>query len=247
MVATLNRPAQLNAIDFALRDALFDLLADVEAAFPEVRVLILTGEGAGFCSGADVSMIDRPASGERAPAAAPRRVVDLAAQLSLIPQPVVAAINGVAAGAGLALALASDVRIGSIDSRYSSIFVKRALVPDCGTTVTLPAVVGSGVAAEMALTGRIYDAPWALRVGLISEITPPDELMQRAHEVADEIAANPPLAVRATKELMGLSEPAIAAAVAREVAANARGAGSSDRVEAISAFVDKRAAVFHGR
>jgi 2-(1,2-epoxy-1,2-dihydrophenyl)acetyl-CoA isomerase len=246
-VVTLNRPDKLNALNRELTSTLYTTLDELEAAFPDVRAIVLTGAGRGFCAGADVtSMAGNIDAMGRKPADRRQTIVYLAAALRAVPQPIVAAINGVAAGAGLSLALASDVRIASTASRFAAIFVKRALVPDTGACYMLPRTVGPGVAAEMALTGRVYDAEWAQRVGLVSPLVEPEELMATAMQVAQEIAANPPIAVRTIKQVMqGFTEDLTEVATI-EADANRSFADSNDRREAIQSFVEKRAPVYRG-
>ena len=165
---TLNRPEKLNALNAALVADLHNILDDLAIA-QEVRVIIITGSGRGFCSGADVSQQLDSLEG-RSPEPQGPPTVELGPHIRLVPQPVIAAINGVAAGAGLAIALASDIRIASISSSFSSIFVKRSLVPDTGSSYTLARLVGHGIALEMSLTGNIYDSQWALEKGLVNKV-----------------------------------------------------------------------------
>jgi 2-(1,2-epoxy-1,2-dihydrophenyl)acetyl-CoA isomerase len=246
-VLTLNRPDKLNAIDSTLKDALYAALDDLEAAFPDVRAVILTGTGRGFCSGADVGAMADAIGNTSASRAFQRRIVHLGPRLRALPQPVIAAVNGVAAGAGLSLALASDVRLSSTEARYSCIFVKRALVPDTGACYTLPRTVGPGIAAEMALTGRVYSAEWALNVGLVNEVVSPDELLPRALELAGEIAANPPITVRSIKAVMNQLSRDLSEVVALETEVNDSQDETEDRREALRSFVEKRAPVYWGR
>jgi len=247
-VATLklNRPDKLNAIDAQLREALFAALDDLGASFPAVRAVILTGAGRGFCSGADVWAMAAATGGER-PAMPVRRIVHLGPALRRLPQPVIAAVNGVAAGAGLSLALASDIRICSTEARFAAIFVKRALVPDTGACYLLPRIVGPGIAAEMALTGRVYTADWARSVGLVNAVLAADELLPHARALAEEIAANPPITVRSVKSVMGAFERDLDEVVALETHTNDSQDDTEDRREALRAFVEKRAPVYRGR
>ena len=167
--------------------------------------------------------------------------------LPKLPQPVIAAVNGVAAGAGLSIALASDIRVASEQARFSSIFIKRALVPDNCASYILPALVGMGVAAEMALTGRIYDAQWALKMGLVNMVVPGDRLIEEAQSLAEEIASNPPLAVRSTKQLLNSRIPDLYRVAKEEDEANGPSNGSEDRREAMLSFIEKRQPVYTGK
>ena len=151
-----------------------------------------------------------------------------------------------AAGAGLSITLACDIRIASEAARFSCIFVKRSLVPDTGASYTLPTLVGPGIAAEMALTGKVYDAPWALQVGLVNRVISADQLMEEARALGEEIAGNPPLAVRASKQILYAGRD-LNDVLPMETAASAPMSDSEDRREAVLSFVENRQPVYKGR
>ncbi|MBF8267800.1 MAG: enoyl-CoA hydratase [Dehalococcoidia bacterium] len=243
---TLNRPERLNALNPALTGELHAALDEV-AAESDIRAVILTGAGRGFCSGADVGQQLAALEGQRAPSRSGRGVTELGPHLRRIPQPVIAAVNGAATGAGLSLALASDIRVASEEARFSCIFVKRALVPDTGASYMLPRLVGHGIAMEMALTGNIYDAQWALKVGLVNRVVPADRLMEEALALARGIAANPPITVRSTKQLLYQVDQALEEILPQETAANLPSVGTEDRAEAVRSFLEKRPPVYKGR
>ena len=249
-VLTLQRPDRLNALNREMGLELHAALDQLAGEFPEIRVVIITGAGRGFCSGADVGdMPKRMATGDRAAGTldeGPSITMRLAPHLREIPQPIIAAVNGVAAGAGLGIALSCDIRIASESARFSSVFVKRSLVPDAGVSEILGALVGPGIAAEMAYTGRVYDAPWALEKGLVNRKVPADELLAQAESLALEIAANPPLAVKATKALLNSHYPDLNRVIETEHRANDPVKGTSDQMEAIQAFLEKRDPKFTG-
>jgi 2-(1,2-epoxy-1,2-dihydrophenyl)acetyl-CoA isomerase len=249
-VLTLQRPDRLNALNREMGLELHAALDQLAGEFPETRVVIITGAGRGFCSGADVGdMPKRMATGDRAAGTldeGPSITMRLAPHLREIPQPIIAAVNGVAAGAGLGIALSCDIRIASESARFSSVFVKRSLVPDAGVSEILGALVGPGIAAEMAYTGRVYDAPWALEKGLVNRKVPADELLAQAESLALEIAANPPLAVKATKALLNSHYPDLNRVIETEHRANDPVKGTSDQMEAIQAFLEKRDPKFTG-
>jgi 2-(1,2-epoxy-1,2-dihydrophenyl)acetyl-CoA isomerase len=244
----LNRPERLNALNAGLVHDLNDALDELDAAFPDVRAIILTGNGRGFCSGADLTRAIATANGEEArPAYDPRAVIQaLAPRIRRQSQPVIAAVNGLATGAGFSITLACDIRIASAEARFASIFVKRGIAVDTGSSASLPDLVGLGVAAEMSFTGRLVDAEWALAKGLVNSVVPHDQLMDAAMALAQEIAANPPLTVRSSKALM-VRRFRIEDAIPFEDAANSAGAMSEDRIEAMRAFAEKRDPVFRGR
>lgn len=248
---TLNRPQILNALNPQLVSELRSALDEVSGEFPEIRAVILTGAGRGFCSGADLSRSAERlnnSSGNSAPSPdwdSPSNIVTLAPHIQNVPQPVIGAINGIAAGGGLGLACACDIRIASELASFSTMFVKRSLVPDTGSSATLPRIIGHALTMEMSLTGRIYDSAWALGAGLVSQLVQPDQLMEAARAMASEIAANPPLAVRSIKGL--LNDIDLHPIVRQESAANAPSTNSEDRREAVMSFLEKRKPVFRGR
>ena len=250
-VLTLDRPDRLNALNEQLTQELGEALQREAEQFPQVRVLILTGAGRGFCSGADLSRVagnlkKQQAASENENHRGPSPVMRLAPFVRQLPLPVIAAVNGVAAGAGLSLALACDIRIASEQARFTSIFIKRSLVPDAGASQTIAALAGAGIAAEMALTGRVYDAQWALENRLVNRVVPHDVLLEEAISLADEIAVNPPLAIRATKQLLNSHLADLSLVSQSEDSANAPLRGTKDLQEAVEAFLEKREPKFTG-
>ena len=246
---TLNRPERLNALGDTLREDLYDAVTK-SAADPDVRVLVITGAGRGFCSGGDVkSMSER----ERGAAASPisdklapvRDRVVLA--MRDCPKPIIAAINGAAAGAGMNLALACDMRIASITAKFSQAFVKRGIAPDWGGSWLLPRIVGTAKACELIFTGETIDATEALRLGIVNAVTAPEELMTETYKLAGKIAAGPPVAIALSKRAIyhnqdvdlrsGLEFETFAQGVCRE---------TEDSKEGVRAFMEKRAPVFRG-
>ena len=163
-----------------------------------------------------------------------------------VAQPIIAAVNGVAVGAGFSLSLASDIRIASDQARFASIFVKRALVPDTGSSESMVDLAGLGIASEMAFTGRLFDAQWALDKGLVNSVVPHERLMEEAMALANEIAGNPPLTVRSAKKLLN-RRFWLEDTLAHERDANAPSTPSEDRIEALRAFAEKRPGVYQGR
>ena len=247
---TLNRPDRLNALGGTLRDDLHDAITR-SAADPEVRVMILTGAGKGFCAGGDVKAMNEAKEGQRErpllEKIAPLRDRTLLAMRDA-PQPIIAAVNGAAAGAGMNLALACDIRLASTAAKFSQAFVKRGLHPDWGGTYFLPRIVGMARACEMIFTGEVVDAAEALRLGIVSRVLPPEELLPTAQALARAIAAGPPIAIRLAKRgLYRNAESDLRSALEYETFAQNACFETEDAREGIKAFVDKRAPVFRGR
>ncbi|MBI4233278.1 MAG: enoyl-CoA hydratase/isomerase family protein, partial [Chloroflexi bacterium] len=241
----------LNAIDQRMQGELEGALA--EARQQGVGALVLTGAGRGFCSGADVSQMRSAQEPGCGPAMEPldrlRRPTGwLTLLLHSFEKPLIAAVNGVAAGAGLSLALACDIRIAAESARFSAIFVKRALMPDYGCTWLLPRAVGLSRALEMMYSARMVDARQAERIGLVSRVVPDGHLLAEAKALAGEIAQGPPIALeltrRATYRGLGLS---LEESIAQEVYGNSICAATEDHREGVRAFLEKREPVFKGR
>ena len=255
---TMRRPERMNALNPQLCEELHAALDEI-GPDTDIRAVILTGEGRGFCSGADVTGMRASAEGDTAAmeanrasgiqsALSGRTIVQLAVHLRGIPQPVIAAVNGVAAGAGLGLAVNCDMRVASDQARFASLFIKRSLTPDTGVSHMLPLLVGHGIAAEMALTGNLFDAQWAKEVGLVNKVVPHDKLMEEARALGDSIAANPPVAVRITKQLLYRNRLVEQQqAIYNESYNNQLLRTTEDSKEAVLSFLEKRQAVFKGR
>lgn len=200
---TLNRPDQRNAYSESLKDAVIAALADATKDV-SVRVVIVTGAGSAFCAGGDVKeMVERTGMF----AGDPPQLRDaynaglqaLTRAFQTFEKPVVAAINGAAIGAGLGLALNCDIRIASDTAKMGATFAKVGLIPGDGSGYLLARIVGFARAVELVLTARVIDADRALQIGLVHEVVPRDQVLNRAYEVAQEIAALPPTAVRLAK------------------------------------------------
>jgi enoyl-CoA hydratase/carnithine racemase len=247
---TLNRPERLNALGGTLREDLFDAITRT-AADRDVRVIVLTGAGKGFCAGGDVKAMNEAKEGGRErpllDKIEPLRDRTLLAMRDA-PQPIIAAVNGAAAGAGMNLALACDIRIASSAARFSQAFVKRGLHPDWGGTYFLPRIVGMARACELIFTGAVVDASEALRLGIVSRVVAPEELMATVYGLAAAIAAGPPIAIRLAKRgLHRNAESDLRSALEYETFAQNACFETEDAREGIRAFVDKRAPVFRGR
>jgi 2-(1,2-epoxy-1,2-dihydrophenyl)acetyl-CoA isomerase len=241
---TLNRPESLNALNAPMRRELLTAFKGL-ARDDAVRAVVLTGEGRGFCSGADL----RGGSGERAF----RRVLTteynpLIRAIRELPRPVVAAVNGVAAGAGVSLALACDLVLAAEDARFIQAFVKIGLVPDSGSTRTLVRTLGRHRAAQLIFSGEPLSAPDALAAGLVNRVVPADELPAAARAEASRLAAAPTRAIAYAKRLINAAEDAdLDAQLAAEAAYQELAGRTEDHAEGVAAFGEKREPRFLGR
>ncbi|MEV5004005.1 enoyl-CoA hydratase/isomerase family protein [Nocardioides sp. LML1-1-1.1] len=250
VVVTLDRPDKLNALHQGLWDEL-DLMCAVVEDDPSVRVVILTGAGRGFCAGADLSAITAlPDTHVTTFMRFQESGAKVIARVKRLPVPVIAAVNGAAAGGGLALALAADVRIASQQARFNVAFIRLGISGcDVGVSWLLPRVVGLGHASELMLTGRLIDADEAARIGLANRVVEADELLPAARALATEMAANSPFALQLTKEglQVNIDAGSIEAAIALENRNQVLASRTEDARIAMRAFVTKTAPVFTGR
>ncbi len=200
---TLNIPTKLNPLSLKMIGAL-PLAVNEVAQDDNIRVLIVTGAGRGFCSGADVSAM-QALTGTAEPSRFNRLQVTGSPAADIFPKlqkPTIAAINGPCVGAGLSLALSCDIRIASETARFGVAQVARALVPDFGLTCYLPLAIGMSNALELMYTAELIDAAEAQRIGLVSRVVPPDDLMKTARELAAKIVQQAPLSVELTKKML---------------------------------------------
>jgi len=230
VVAALDRPRVRNAIDQATIDELHELCAELEAS---PRILILTGAGGVFASGADIAEL------RARRAADARRGINTAAfaRVRALPMPVIAAIDGPALGGGAELAYAADIRIGTPAARIGNPEAALGIIAAAGATWRLPQLVGEARAAELLFTGRVLDADEALAWGLLSAIHPADRLLPAAHELADRIAANDPRAVRHTKTALRAAPDAHPAI---ELELQAELFESPEKERRMTAFLERR-------
>ncbi|HXJ62141.1 MAG TPA: enoyl-CoA hydratase [Actinomycetota bacterium] len=248
----LRRPDKLNALTTKLAREALDALARARGD-DAVRCLVITGEGRGFSAGQDLTeFMGTAASGEGTTLDVAEHLRSgynrMIAAIVELPKPVVAGVNGVAAGAGLSLALACDLRIASDAARFLQAFVKIGLVPDSGGNWLLPRIVGYAKALELSITGDMVDAAEALRIGLVNRVLPADEFESGLADAAERMAKGPTRAIGATKALMGEGlRLDLAATLEREAVAQAELAGSHDFAEGVGAFLEKREANFTGR
>ena len=242
---TLDRPEALNALTVAVKVGLHDALERI-AADPAVRAVVLTGAGRAFCAGQDLAEREEP---DAAPLDVElrERYNPIIRSLRSMGQPVIAAVNGVAAGAGASIAFACDLRIAAPDARFVLAFGRIGLVPDSGATWFLPRLVGPALAAELAIVGDPIGAEQALQMGLVSQVVPADELMTQAKAVAERIAAGPPIAHALTKHALERSWSVdLEEALEEEARLQGLAGATADHAEGLAAFREKRPPRFTG-
>lgn len=245
---TLNRPEKLNAFGGTMRQDLLVALRQADAD-PGCRVVVVTGAGRAFCAGGDVDFMaglqkERDVESFRTLLDAGRDVI---LQIVEARKPVIASINGVAAGAGCNLALACDYRIASAEAKLGQTFVRIGIHPDWGGTWLLPRLAGRSRALEMMLTGRMVEAEEAHAIGMIDRVTAASELAAETARLASSIAAAPPLPVADIKRALHASEANdLRAQLALEAEHQVRAFLSDDAAEGMLAFFEKRAPRFRG-
>ena len=250
-IATLvmNRPDRLNALNNELAMAINDALGRI-AEDDAVRVVVITGAGRAFCAGGDLGALGKGrqtgATHELEPLL--RAGMQMVLKMRTMPQPVIAAVNGAAAGAGMNIALAADIRIAAEESTFGQNFAKVGLFPDYGGTFFLPQLVGVSKAAELFYTGDMIDAKTALALGLVNQVVPAAQLEAAVKTLAQKIAQGPSLPIRAAKKaLFASEEKELSKALDNEVREQIRCYLSDDCNEGIRAFFDKRPPKFQGK
>ncbi|MDO8362728.1 MAG: enoyl-CoA hydratase-related protein [Actinomycetota bacterium] len=246
-VLTLNRPSALNAMSAELVQSLHEQLQAI-AVDPAVRVVILTGAGRGFCAGLDLGGYgEAPHTAHLGRTqkmfAVQKHIASLIPTLRSLPQPVIAAVNGPAAGGGFALVMGSDIRLAARSAKFNAAFIRIGLSAcDIGTSWLLPRLVGVARAQELMLTGRLFDADEAYRIGLVVDLLDDDALMDAALTKAHEIMRNSPFGVALTKEGMwgALEIPALQNAIDMENRQQVMATATKDYAEATAAFLQRR-------
>ncbi|WP_327315924.1 enoyl-CoA hydratase/isomerase family protein [Streptomyces sp. NBC_01235] len=246
---TLDRPEALNALTPDMRDQLIDLFAKASAD-PDVRAVVLTGTGRGFCAGADLR--GGSAGGERVPGDVARTLRRGAQRLTSAvldcEKPVIAAVNGTAAGLGAHLAFACDLVLAAESARFIEVFVRRGLVPDGGGAYLLPRLIGPQRAKELMFFGDALTAPDAERLGLVNRVVPDADLDKTARDWATRLATGPTRALSLTKQLVNASlESDRTTAFAAEAAAQEINMTTADAREGVASFVERRGPAFRGR
>ncbi len=246
---TLNRPEGMNALTLEAKTALLTVLQAV-AADEAVRAVVLTGTGRAFCVGQDLrehaALI---AAGDPAPLSTVREhynpVVTL---IAAMPKPVIAAINGTAAGAGLGLACACDFRIGAAGSRFTTAFAGIGLTADSGLSWTLPRLVGSGRAAALLLLAEPFTTEQALEMGMLNAVVPAEQVLAAATELAVRLAAGPTAAYACIKSSLSAgATSSLVEALAKEDELQTRAGATADHAAAVESFLAKQPPVFAGR
>ncbi|QES48815.1 enoyl-CoA hydratase [Streptomyces venezuelae] len=247
---TLNRPDAMNAITWDQRDRLIDLLAEATAD-PAVRAVVLTATGKGFCAGADLRGAPAPAGGDRV-AGDIARMIRLGAQRLITAvldceKPVIAAVNGTAAGIGAHLALACDLVIAAEPATFIEVFVRRGLVPDGAGAYLLPRLIGPQKAKELMFFGDALTARDAERFGLVNTVVPADDLAETARAWAERLAQGPTRAIALTKQLVNASlDSDRATALAAEATAQEINMTTADANEGVASFVERRTPKYRG-
>jgi len=248
---TLNRPDRLNALttEMAYED-LVGIFNQIKRD-DETRVIIITGAGTAFCSGTDVSdrLAKRIEEGvEETRYEKIKPVGGFALNIADMDKPIIAAINGVAAGAGLSIVLASDIRLASEKARFGAVWVRRGLIPDVGATYFLPRILPLDKALELTLSGDIIDAEEALKIGLVTRVVPHDELMWKARELAVKIAKGPAVAIELIKRGLYRSlNNDLKTQLDYESYAQSLCRQTEDHKEGVRSFIEKREPNFKGR
>jgi 2-(1,2-epoxy-1,2-dihydrophenyl)acetyl-CoA isomerase len=248
---TLNRPDSLNSLNDQMTTELAAAVKQLHQA-REVRCVILTGAGRAFCSGQDLADLKTKYSN---PDFVPhlgddlrRRYHPIVVGLRDLDKPVIAAVNGVAAGAGLSLALACDLRIASERASFIEVFINVGLVPDSGNTFFLPRLVGLAKATELCFTGDKVSAAEALALGMVNKVVPAEELLSQARAWAVKLANLPTLGIALTKRLLQRSfNSDLDGQLEAEAQAQESAARSADHREGVRAFFEKRPPVFRGK
>jgi 2-(1,2-epoxy-1,2-dihydrophenyl)acetyl-CoA isomerase len=245
----MNRPERLNALNVELGIDL-DRALGKAAADPGVRVVVLTGAGRAFCSGGDLGLIREARESGEVKRLEPllRAGSQLIVRMRTMAKPLIAAVNGAAAGAGMNVALACDLRIAAEQATFGQNFARVGLFPDYGGTFLLPRLIGAARAAELLYLGHMINAHEAERIGVVNHVVPNDQILPEARALATRLAEAPPLAVRALKQVLFATDRyELERALEVEIQQQMKCFASADAGEGIRAFFEKRAPKFEGK
>jgi enoyl-CoA hydratase len=249
----MNRPDRLNALTATMVESMHQALGEA-GGDPRCRVVVLSGAGSGFCAGLDLNGYgdgrDTDSGDVHGKLSVQRHIASLVQRIRSLPQPVIASVNGAAAGGGLALVCACDVRLASADAVFAVSFIRVGFSGcDIGTSWMLPRLVGAGRAHELMLTGRRFDSAEALRIGLVADVVAAEHLPDRVTQTVDALLVAPPLSLALTKQAMWLSLeiPSFDAAVELENRQQVLTALTHDQSEAMAAFRDGRKPKYSNR
>jgi 2-(1,2-epoxy-1,2-dihydrophenyl)acetyl-CoA isomerase len=246
---TLNRPEKYNAFAGLMRQEIVEVIDDV-AGDREVRVVVITGAGKAFCVGGDVNEFVSGTTQALAQEVSSERhaMCEAALTINTMEKPVIASVNGVAAGGGCNLALSCDIRIASEKARFGQVFVRRGVHPDWGGIYFLPRLVGYAKAAELIFSGEVVGAEEALRIGMVNKVVPHEELAQTTRDFAERIARNAPIPIAFAKRgLQNFSKWDLPQALDYESYVLEVCKQSEDFMEGFSSFLEKREPVFKGK
>ena len=250
-IIRLNRPQTLNAWNHQMGLEVTEVLNDARGD-RDVKVVILTGNGRGFSSGADMSSlanIAKDSMPKEGLVNSGPSIVSVALQMRRLEKPIIGAINGITAGGGFGIALACDIRIASDQAKFTQVFVRRGLVPDVGSTFFLPKLLGTEKALELIFTGDMIDAEKAVELGLVSRMVLHDELMNESMKLAGRIADGPPIAMGLAKRAvyLGYSSSDLPAHLDFELSLNQLCFSTEDFKEGVASFLEKRPPKFQGK
>lgn len=242
---TMNRPKSLNSMNDGLIEGLH-LALDKAAADNDVRCIVLTGNGKAFCAGGDLSYLNS-LEGVAAKKAFIARVGDVARKITLIEKPIIAYVNGVAAGAGVNLMLACDLVYASEKARFGESFAKVGLIPDCGGLYFLPKAIGVHKAKELMFTGDLIDAATAEKLGMLNHVCSDESLKAEVYAMAARLASSAPIAIGLTKKYLNNTALTLDEVLNIEETTQSLLMGTDDCKEGIAAFYEKRPPVFTGK
>lgn len=250
LVITLNRPDKLNSFDDDLSYELIDALKQAERD-KNVRCILLTGAGRGFCAGQDLQSRAVGSSNGATPhlgESIRNRYMPIILKLRTLEKPIVCAVNGVAAGAGASIAFACDYRLASEQASFIQAFIKVGLIPDSGACFMLPRLIGLGRAMDLMMTGRKVDVQEALAIGLVNKVCSPETLLEEALAFCEELAAGPTKAYGLLKRaLNNAMDTDLEAYLAYEADLQEIAGRTKDFKEGVAAFTEKRPAAFCGQ